>query len=85
MQTQHKYTPQNMFATDETACWMDMPSDTTVAVTGSCSVPLKTSGHEKDHFTIILTAKAHGTKMKPYVVSRGKVLDYLKTSKTSLE
>ena len=72
MQTQHKYTPQNMFAMDETACWMDMPSDTTVAVTGSRSVPLKTSGHEKDHFTVILTAKADGTKMKPYVVFKGK-------------
>ena len=25
MQTQHKYTPRNMFAMDKTACWMDMP------------------------------------------------------------
>ena len=55
---------------DEAACWMDTPSDTTIAVTGS--VPLKTSGHEKDHFTVILTAKADGTKMKPYVVFKGK-------------
>ena len=67
MQTQHKYSPENMFAMDETACWMDMPSDT-----GSRSVPLKTSGHEKDHFTVILTAKGDGTKMKPYVVFKGK-------------
>ena len=72
MQTQHKYSPENMFAMDETACWMDMPSDTTNDVTGSRSVPLKTSGHEKDHFTVILTAKADGTKMKPYVVFKGK-------------
>ena len=78
MQTQHKYTPQNMFAMDETACWMDMPSDTTVAVTGSRSVPLKTSGHEKNHFTVILTAKADGTKMKPYVVFKGKGTQLIK-------
>ena len=51
---------------------MDMPGDSTIAPTGSCSVPLKTSGHEKDHFTVILTAKANGTKLKPYVVFKGK-------------
>ena len=57
---------------DETACWMDMPSDTTVNLTGSRSVPLKSTGHEKDHFTVILTARADGTKAKPYVVFKGK-------------
>ena len=49
-----------------------MPSDTTVAATGSCSVCLKTTGHEKNHFTVVLTAKANGTKLKPFVVFKGK-------------
>lgn len=43
---------------DETPCWMDISSDTTIATTGSHSIPLKTSGHKKDHFTVILTAIA---------------------------
>ena len=49
-----------------------MPSDTTVAVAGSHSVPLKTTGHENNHLTIILITKADGTKMKPYVFFKGK-------------
>ena len=53
-------------------CWMEMPSDTTVHCSGSRSVSVKTTGHEKDHFTVILTAKADGTKMKSYVVFKGK-------------
>ena len=57
---------------DETACWFDMPSDTTVASTGSKAVPVKTTGHEKDHFTVVLTARADGKKMKPFVVFKGK-------------
>ena len=57
---------------DETACWFDMPSDTTVASTGSKAVPVKTTGHEKDYFTVVLTAHADGKKMKPFVVFKGK-------------
>ena len=30
---------------------LDGHANTTVAPTGSCSIPLKTSGHEKEHFT----------------------------------
>ena len=28
---------------DETACWMDMPCDTTVDLTGTRSIPVKTT------------------------------------------
>lgn len=72
LQIQHSYPPETIFAMDETACWMDMLSDTTVALTGKRSVPLKSTGHEKNHFTVVLTARADGTKMKPFVVFKGK-------------
>ena len=36
---------------NETACWFDMPFDTT----GAKVVHVKTTGHEKDHFTVVLT------------------------------
>ena len=49
-----------------------MQSDSTVALTGTRSVPLKTTGHNKDHFTVILTARADGLKMKLFVVCKGK-------------
>ena len=50
----------------------DMPSSTTVAQRGEQSIPLKSTGHEKNHFTVILSARASGTKMKPFVVFKGK-------------
>lgn len=52
-----------------------MPSDTTVAVAGSRSVPLKTTGHENDHLTVILITKADGTKINRMLFSRGKALN----------
>ena len=42
---------------DETARWMDMPFDTTVAITGSHSIPLKTSSHEKTILLLFLLLK----------------------------
>lgn len=76
----HREFPQScIFAMDETACWMDMPSDTTIHKTGARSVSLKTSGHEKDHYTVILTARADGFKSKPYVVFKGKGTRLMKT------
>ena len=62
----------NIFAMDETACWMDMPSDTTIDVRGANCIPLKTTGHEKDHFIVILSACANGRKLKPFIVFKGK-------------
>ena len=38
----------------------------------STTVPVKSRGHEKSHFTVILTARANGTKMKPFVAFKGK-------------
>ena len=63
---------------DETACWLDMPSNTTV---DARSVPLKTTGHEKDNFTVILSALANGKKLKPYIVFKGKGTRLLKELK----
>ena len=57
---------------DETVCWMDMPSDTTVAHTGESSVLLKSTWQAKSHFTVILIAQAKGTKMKPFFVLKGR-------------
>ena len=34
---------------------------------------IKTTGHEKDHFTFVLDARADGSKMLPMVKSVGKL------------
>jgi hypothetical protein len=57
---------------DETAVWMDMPSSTTVDLVGAKSVPLKTTGHEKNRVTVCLAAMADGRKLQPMIVFKGK-------------
>ncbi|XP_067283792.1 uncharacterized protein [Pseudorasbora parva] len=56
-----KIQPENIIAMDETAVWFDMAGSTTVDAH-------KTTGHEKSHLTVVLAAKADGTKLKPYIV-----------------
>ena len=68
LQIHHKYPRDCIIAT----CWMDMPFDTTVAPTSARFVPIKMTGHKKDHFTVILSAKADGTKIKLFVVFKEK-------------
>ena len=73
LQRREKFQHSCIFAMDEMECWMDMPSDTTVDSTGAHSVPIKTTGHEKDHSqSLILTARADGVKLMPYIVFKGK-------------
>ena len=57
---------------DETAIWADMPGNSTIAVRGSKSVPILTTGHEKQRITVCLAAMADGTKLPPFVVLKGK-------------
>ena len=57
---------------DETPIWADAPSNTTICKTGVKSVPIRTTGHEKNRITVCLAAKADGTKLRPYIVIPGK-------------
>jgi hypothetical protein len=45
----------------------DMISDTTVEVKGSKEVSVRSTGHEKTKLSVMLTAKANGTKYKPHI------------------
>ena len=56
---------------DKTAVWQDMLSSTTVENVGEKSIRLKTTGYEKSKFSICLTAKADGTKLRPFIVFLG--------------
>ncbi len=48
-----------------------MPRDSTVACVGERSTPIRTTGHDKARFTVILAAMADGRKLKPFVVFKG--------------
>ena len=62
------YSESDIFVMDETPIWIEPTATTTVEKVGSKSVPVKSTGHEKTRVTAIFTAKADGTKLKPYVV-----------------
>jgi len=65
--------PGDIYAMDETAVWFDMVGEATVAAKGAKSIPLKSTGHEKLRFTVVLTATGDGVKLKPYVVFLGGI------------
>jgi len=64
-----------MIAMDETALWLDMPAQTTLDIRGTRSIPIKTTGHEKNRFTVCLAASANGHKFWPFIVFKGKRAD----------
>ena len=66
-------TLQNMGAI--TPIWLDMAADSTVNFVGNKSVPIKTTGHEKSRVTVVLAAKANGSKLPPFIVFKGKRVD----------
>ena len=49
-----------------------MPSKTTVDQRGLKTVPIKSTGHEKQRMTVCLAIKADGSKIKPFVAIPGK-------------
>ena len=66
-----KYALSNIGNMDETPLWFDMPGDTTITHRGERSVPIRTTGHDKGRFTVVLSAMADGRKLKPFVVFKG--------------
>ena len=56
---------------DETPLWLDMPGETTVSRAGERTITIRTTGHDKGRFTVVLSAMADGRKLKPYIVFKG--------------
>lgn len=59
---------------DEVPMCFDMPPDRTVNKAGEKTVQIKTSGHEKSHFTVVLSCCADGTKLPPLVIFKRKTI-----------
>ena len=57
---------------DETPLTFDLPANRTVDTRGTKTVMVKTSGHEKLHFTCVLSVTADGGKLPPLVVFKRK-------------
>uniref|UniRef100_A0A914NRU8 DDE-1 domain-containing protein n=1 Tax=Meloidogyne incognita TaxID=6306 RepID=A0A914NRU8_MELIC len=57
-----------VYASDETAVWLDCSNSRCVAQKGSKDVSIMSSGHDKLRITVFLTGRMDGRKMKPYVL-----------------
>ena len=62
----HKCSAKKITAMDETGLWLDMLGRTSVEETGSQTV-VKTTGRDKDQFTVVLAAQADGSNLHPMV------------------
>lgn len=56
---------------DETPLWFDVPRQKTYDFKGVKSVLCKTTGKEKLRYTVVLSAMADGTKLKPMIIFKG--------------
>lgn len=63
---------------DETPMNFDMISNRTVEAKGSKTILVKTTGHEKTHFTVVLSCMADGTKLKPMIIFKRKTMPKVK-------
>lgn len=63
---------------DETPLTFDMPPNTTVSEKGVSSVPIKTTGCEKQRCTVMLAVTADGRKLPPFVIFKRKTVPKMK-------
>lgn len=59
---------------DEVPLTFDVPSNKSIDVKGTKTVTIKTTGHEKTHYTAVLACCADGTKLPPLLIFKRKTL-----------
>lgn len=59
---------------DEVPLTFDVPTNRTVDVKGTKTVTIKTTGHEKTHYTCVLSCCADGTKLPPLLIFKRKTM-----------
>uniref|UniRef100_A0A803JWI5 HTH CENPB-type domain-containing protein n=1 Tax=Xenopus tropicalis TaxID=8364 RepID=A0A803JWI5_XENTR len=70
----HNYDLGDIGNMDETPMTFDLPSNRTVASLGDKTIFLRTTGNEKNHFTVVLSCLANGTKLRPVIIFKRKTL-----------
>ena len=72
MQREKDYPLSLIEIADQTPLTFDMPADSTIDFSGTSSISMKTTGHEKNRFTVLLACMADSTKLKPYIIFKCK-------------
>ena len=57
---------------DETPMYFDMASNTSVDRRGEKTISIRTTGAEKRHLTVVLSATADGQMLPPMIIFKGK-------------
>ena len=68
----YNYLLQFISNMDETSVAFDLPSSYTLEKRGSSTINIKTTGHERSTFTVILGCMANGFKLPPVVIFKLK-------------
>lgn len=71
---EHDFDLKHIGNADQTPLTFDIVTNSTVTEKGVKSVPILSTGHEKDWFTVMLACLGDGTKLPPYVVFKRKTL-----------
>jgi len=74
LRKEHGYELAQLGIADQTPLTFDLPYERTVAQKGVSTVSIRTTGHEKSHFSVMLTCTADGRKLVPYVIFKRKTL-----------
>ena len=72
MRKKYEYDMSQIGNADQTPLNFDLPSEKTVSIKGARSVIMRSTGNEKNRFTVMLGCMADGTKLPPYVVFKRK-------------
>jgi transposase-like protein len=68
----HSIKSDNIINMDEVPLTFDIPMGRTVEFKGTQSINIRTTGHEKSSFTVVLSCTATGKKLPPMVVFKRK-------------
>ena len=74
LRREHGYKLSQIGNMDETPVTFDMPGNRTIAPVGDKTILVKTTGHEKTHFTVVLACMADGSRLKPMIIFKRKTL-----------
>ncbi|UZO00989.1 uncharacterized protein OCT59_012099 [Rhizophagus irregularis] len=74
LRTLYNFDLNSIFNMDETPVWFDMAGNITVNNKGDKTVHIRTTGNDKNHFTVVLTCSADGTKYPPICIFKDKQL-----------
>ncbi|CAL4124578.1 unnamed protein product, partial [Meganyctiphanes norvegica] len=78
---EHKYRMVCIGNMDETPVNMDMVPRSTVNKKGEKTVLVKTTGHEKTRYTVVLAALANGDKLPPMLIFKRKTMPKIRFPK----